>query len=49
MSKTQTADKTVESSLAATTVLIPAAGPVPEGVLGLANISCPAMIPVAGR
>jgi dTDP-glucose pyrophosphorylase len=31
------------------TVLIPAAGRVPEGVLALSNISCPAMIPVAGR
>ena len=35
--------------LAATTVLIPAAGRVPEGILALGNISCPAMIPVAGR
>jgi dTDP-glucose pyrophosphorylase len=31
------------------TVLIPAAGRVAEGVLALANISCPAMVPVAGR
>ncbi len=31
------------------TVLIPAAGRVPEGILALGNISCPAMIPVAGR
>lgn len=31
------------------TVLIPAAGRVPEGLLSLSNISCPAMIPVAGR
>lgn len=31
------------------TVLIPAAGRVPEGVLALSNITCPAMIPVAGR
>ncbi len=38
-----------EADFTDTTVLIPAAGPVPEGVLGLANISCPAMIPVAGR
>ena len=30
------------------TVLIPAAGAVPE-VLALANVGCPAMIPVAGR
>jgi dTDP-glucose pyrophosphorylase len=36
-------------SLANTTVLIPAAGRVPEGILALGNISCPAMIPVAGR
>jgi len=32
-----------------TVVLIPAAGRVPDGVLSLSNISCPAMIPVAGR
>ena len=31
------------------TVLIPAAGRVPEGLLALSNISCTAMIPVAGR
>jgi NDP-sugar pyrophosphorylase family protein len=31
------------------TVLIPAAGRVPEGVLALSNITCPAMIPVGGR
>lgn len=31
------------------TVLIPAAGRVPEGVLALSNIACPALIPVAGR
>jgi dTDP-glucose pyrophosphorylase len=31
------------------TVLIPAAGRVPEGLLALSNIVCPAMIPVAGR
>ena len=31
------------------TVLIPAAGRVPEGLLALSNISCPAMIPVGGR
>lgn len=31
------------------TVLIPAAGRVPEGVMALSNIGCPAMIPVAGR
>jgi dTDP-glucose pyrophosphorylase len=30
-------------------VLIPAAGRVPEGVLAFSNITCPAMIPVAGR
>lgn len=32
-----------------TTVLIPAAGRVPEGVVALSNIACPAMIPVGGR
>lgn len=32
-----------------TTVLIPAAGGVPDGIVALSNISCPAMIPVAGR
>lgn len=31
------------------TALIPAAGRVPESVLALSNVSCPAMIPVAGR
>jgi dTDP-glucose pyrophosphorylase len=31
------------------TVLIPAAGRVPEGILALSNISCTALIPVAGR
>lgn len=31
------------------TVLIPAAGRVPEGLLALSNITCPAMIPVGGR
>ncbi len=31
------------------TVLIPAAGRVAEGVMALSNISCPAMVPVAGR
>ena len=31
------------------TVLIPAAGRVPEGTLAFSNITCPAMIPVAGR
>jgi dTDP-glucose pyrophosphorylase len=36
-------------SLADTVVLIPAAGGVPEGILALGNIGCPAMIPVAGR
>ncbi len=36
-------------SLQNTTVLIPAAGGVPEGILALGNIGCPAMIPVAGR
>jgi dTDP-glucose pyrophosphorylase len=37
------------NSLAETAVLIPAAGGVPEGILALGNIGCPAMIPVAGR
>ncbi len=32
-----------------TTVLIPAAGRVPEGLLALSNIQNPALIPVAGR
>lgn len=32
-----------------TTVIIPAAGRVPENVMALSNIACPAMIPVAGR
>ncbi|MEO7360576.1 MAG: sugar phosphate nucleotidyltransferase, partial [Gemmatimonadaceae bacterium] len=36
-------------SLDEVTVLIPAAGRVPEGLLALSNIVCPAMIPVAGR
>nr|MBP9088324.1 hypothetical protein [Kofleriaceae bacterium] len=31
------------------TVIIPAAGRVPEGLLALSNIVCPAMIPVGGR
>lgn len=31
------------------TVVIPAAGRVPEGLLALSNIACPAMIPVGGR
>lgn len=31
------------------TVLIPAAGRVPDGIVALANITCPAMIPVGGR
>lgn len=30
-------------------VLIPAAGPVADGVMALSNVSCPAMVPVAGR
>ncbi|HUR78149.1 MAG TPA: hypothetical protein VMZ22_09400 [Acidimicrobiales bacterium] len=34
---------------AGTTALIPAAGPVSEGILALSNVSSPAMIPVAGR
>lgn len=32
-----------------TTVLVPAAGRVPEGLLALSNIQNPALIPVAGR
>src|SRR3954463_11081189 len=39
----------LESHLDDTTVLIPATGRVPEGVLSLSNISCTALIPVAGR
>ncbi|MBX7116685.1 MAG: hypothetical protein K1X64_20335 [Myxococcaceae bacterium] len=35
--------------LSDTTVLIPAAGRVPEGILALSNVQSPAMIPVAGR
>jgi dTDP-glucose pyrophosphorylase len=38
-----------EAVLSQTTVLIPAAGRVPEGLLSLSNISCTALIPVAGR
>lgn len=37
------------SVFADTTVLIPAAGRVPEGLLSLSNIGCVAQIPVAGR
>ncbi len=36
-------------SFAQTSVLIAAAGGVPEGIVGLGNIGCTAMIPVAGR
>ncbi|HMB94807.1 MAG TPA: hypothetical protein VKK61_02080, partial [Tepidisphaeraceae bacterium] len=39
----------LEAVLDETTVLIPAAGPVPEGLLSLSNIACTAQIPVAGR
>ncbi|MCU0270594.1 MAG: hypothetical protein MUF83_18390 [Acidimicrobiales bacterium] len=35
--------------LSPVTVLIPAAGSVPDSVLALSNVSSPAMIPVAGR
>ncbi len=35
--------------IANTTVLIPAAGRVPDGLVALSNISCPAMVPVGGR
>ena len=31
------------------TLVIPAAGRVPEGLVALSNITCPAMIPVGGR
>ena len=31
------------------TVVIPAAGRVPEGLLAVSNVACPAMIPVGGR
>ncbi len=37
------------NAASATTVLIPAAGRVPEGLLALSNIQNPALIPVAGR
>jgi dTDP-glucose pyrophosphorylase len=40
----QTSDRISE-----TTVLIPAAGRVAEGILALSSISCPAMVPVGGR
>jgi dTDP-glucose pyrophosphorylase len=30
-------------------VLIPAAGRVPDGIIALGNVTCPAMVPVAGR
>src|SRR5690606_17021067 len=56
MSKTpRTADtnhmsgQTIKERIAQTTVLIPAAGRVPEGIVALSNITCPAMIPVGGR
>lgn len=39
----------VGSSIEDITVVIPAAGRVPENVMALSNIVCPAMIPVAGR
>ncbi|HEY2762206.1 MAG TPA: hypothetical protein VGI75_15715, partial [Pirellulales bacterium] len=48
MLKVPLADSSADP-LAKTVVLIPAAGRVPEGILALGNISCPAMIPVAGR
>src|SRR5262245_34536762 len=41
--------ETSASMVGQTTVLIPAAGRVPEGLLALSNIQHPAMIPVAGR
>lgn len=37
------------AALAETVVLIPAAGRVPDGLIALSNIKCPAMVPVAGR
>jgi len=43
------ADKQAVEALRDTVVLIPAAGRVAEGVMALANIGCPAMVPVAGR
>jgi dTDP-glucose pyrophosphorylase len=39
----------LEAVIAETTVLIPAAGRVGEGVLSLSNVGCTAQIPVAGR
>jgi dTDP-glucose pyrophosphorylase len=39
----------IESVAAEITVLIPAVGPVSEGTLTFSNVSCSAMIPVAGR
>ena len=38
----------LEAVVNETTVLIPAAGRVPEGLVSLSNISCTALIPVAG-
>ena len=46
---TPAADSPIKDRIANTTVLIPAAGRVPEGIIALSNISCPAMIPVGGR
>ncbi|HEY2893554.1 MAG TPA: hypothetical protein VGJ16_05055, partial [Pirellulales bacterium] len=43
------ADQHAVEALRDTVVLIPAAGRVAEGVMALANIGCPAMVPVAGR
>ena len=47
--KSSLESESAASQLADTTVLIPAAGRVPEGILALGNVSCPAMIPVGGR
>jgi|GEM_PF-407835 len=46
---TERDDEATVSVSTDTIVLIPAAGRVSDGVLSLSNISCPAMIPVAGR
>jgi dTDP-glucose pyrophosphorylase len=43
------AEQHAVEALRDTVVLIPAAGRVAEGVMALANIGCPAMVPVAGR
>ncbi len=45
----ETTQPSIAPGLEDVTVLIPAAGRVPEGLLALSNIVCPAMIPVGGR